>query len=253
MPQAQSGQGQSRAYSQGQQGQGRSQGQQGQQQGQQGRQAQQGQGRGNGYGRAQAATFNVAAIATRGIGQLYDMQIAAARMMLQTQARAATAFGLPDYSDLFRVADDRAKHVFSSSTEHLLNVAQQAREAITEVQHHVGRLVECNTVTVSETWQQELDEFSNQAEQGLTQLKELARQEAEEAVKASEMIAQETRQMIRESGEESRRAMSEGMGQMRQQMGQQGQEAEGEQQGEESQAEEGEEEGTSKSRRGRRG
>ena len=157
-----------------------------------------------------ASTVNFAAIATRGIGQLYDMQIAAARMLLQTQARTAATFGLPDFSDLFRVADDRAKRVFSSSTEHLLNATQQASETIAEVQHHVGRLVECQAVNVSETWQHELDEFSSQAEEGLTQLKEIARQQAEEAVRVAQTLSENAQQSMREGGEEMRESLQQG-------------------------------------------
>jgi hypothetical protein len=63
--------------------------------------------------RPYAPGINIAAFAVRGLSQLADMQLAATRLLLQTQARAATSLGLPDCSDLFRVADDRARQLFT--------------------------------------------------------------------------------------------------------------------------------------------
>lgn len=148
------------------------------------------------------SAINLSAIAMRGFGQLYDMQAAAARMMMQTQARAACAFGLPDYSDLFRFADDRAKHVFSASTEHLIHTAEQATETISEVQRQVGRLVEYQTVTAAENWQHGLQELEAQAEENLSQLKELARQQADQALLAVETLGEAARESLREGREQ---------------------------------------------------
>ena len=50
---------------------------------------------------ARRAPIHVTALALRGIGQLYDMNVAATRVLLQTHARAASAFGFPDWSGLF--------------------------------------------------------------------------------------------------------------------------------------------------------
>ncbi|NTV11576.1 MAG: hypothetical protein HGA47_12520 [Zoogloea sp.] len=172
----------------------------------------------NAQERISASSFNVAAIAVRGMGQLYDMQLAAARMMLQTEARAAVAFGFPDYSDLFKVADDRAKRVFTSGTEHLLSTAQQANETLSDVQRQVGRLLECNAVNLSENWQRSLDEFGEQAEEGLSQLREMARRQVEEAVQATEALSEATRESMREGTDQMRESMREGTEQMRESM-----------------------------------
>jgi len=160
--------------------------------------------------------FNLSAIAMRGFSQLYDMQAAAARLMLQTHARAATAFGLPDYSDLFRIADDRARRVFSSSTEQFLQTAEQANQTLQEVQKEMGRMVEFQTVNAAENFQQGLQELEAQAEENLTQLREFARQQAEQAMLATENLSETARESIREGGEQIRQSMEQGRQELQQ-------------------------------------
>jgi len=143
--------------------------------------------------RPQSHNVTMASIALRGFSQLYDMQLAAARLLLQSQARAATAFGLPDYSSAFRVADDRVKRVFSESADQLLETAEHANQTLTEVQRQVGRLVERQTVDLADNWQRGVEEFSEQAEQGLDQLSETTRRQVDEAEGAAQALSDETR------------------------------------------------------------
>jgi hypothetical protein len=162
------------------------------------------------YGQARGPTINIAAIALRGIGEAYDMQMAAARLAFQTQARAAVAFGWPDFSDLFRMGDAQSKRIFSKSTEQLLASAQQANATLSELQREVGKLIECNAETMAESWQQGLEEISIQAEESLEQMKELTRQQVEEAMRAAESLSEATRQAMRESSEKFRETVRQG-------------------------------------------
>ena len=147
----------------------------------------------------QSPNLNMASIAVRGFSQLYDMQVAAARLLLQSQARAATALGLPDYSGAFRVADDRAKRVFSESADQLLETAEHATQTLSEVQRQVGRLVERQTVSLADNWQRGVEEFSEQAEQGLEQLSETTRRQVEEAERAAQAMADQARRSAEQS------------------------------------------------------
>lgn len=176
-----------------------------------GGQQQKGQGASRSDGqRSQAGAMSVPMIAMRGVGQFYDMQLAATRMLLQTQASAARAFGLPDFSGLFRIDDERAKRVFSSGTEQLLHLARQANETTSEVQRHMGRMMEYHAVNAAENWQRGLEELGAQAEESLEQLKELTRQQAEEAMQVAQDLGKETQRTIREGGEEFRQTMRQG-------------------------------------------
>lgn len=156
------------------------------------------------------AAINIAAVALRGLSEAYDMQVTATRLALQTQARAAVAFGWPDYSELFRIGDGRAKRSFAIGTEQLLHTAQQAGQTFSEVQREVGKLMECNAESLAESWQQGLEEFGIQAEESLEQMRELARQQVEQAMQAAESLGDATRQAVRESGEQFRESVRQG-------------------------------------------
>lgn len=157
---------------------------------------------GNGVGRG---SMSIPGIAFRGIGRLCDMQMAATRLMLQTQASAACALGMPDYSGLFRIADDRAKRVFSSGAEQLLQLAERTNETTSEIQREMGRLLEVQTVNEAENWQRGLEELGAQAEESLEEFKEMARQQAEEALRIAEQFSQESREAMRQGGETAER------------------------------------------------
>lgn len=150
-----------------------------------------------------------AAIALRGVGQVVDMQMTAARVLLQTQARAAAAFGWPDCSELFDSADDRSRHVFATGAEQVLETARRANDAMAELQRQVGRVVETQAATAAEHLQRGIEELGTQTQQGIAQLCETARQTAEEAQQATLALGEATRSSLRESGEQLRSGMHE--------------------------------------------
>lgn len=127
---------------------------------------------------------NMAEIALRGTALLFDIQMEAARNMMQMQARTATALGAPDYSDLFRMADDRAKRLFSTGAEQILNSARQANETVAEMQRQIGRLMEQQTVEITEEMRQGIEELGRHTQEGLQQVRQVIEQEAEEAQRA---------------------------------------------------------------------
>ena len=149
-------------------------------------------------------------VALRGVGQVYDINLAAARVLLQTQARAAAAFGWPDFSELFNTADRRTRGVFSSSAEQILHTARRASEAASELQRQLGRVVETQAVTVAENWQRGLEEIGQQADESLTQLSETVRQQAEEARRATESLGRASRESVRQGSEQWRESTQEG-------------------------------------------
>lgn len=154
----------------------------------------------------QRAPVHLTEIALRGLGQVYDIQLSAARVMLQTQARAASAIGLPDWSGIFSSVDERARSVFASGAEQLVNTARRANDAAVELQRELGRVVETQAATVAETLQQGLEELGNQTEEGLSQLVESTRQQAEEAQRAASAMGEEFRSAAQQASDEARDA-----------------------------------------------
>jgi hypothetical protein len=148
---------------------------------------------------------NLTTLAVRSLGQLYDMNLAAARVLMQTQARAASAMGLPDWSGWFESVDEGARRVFSTGAEQLVSATQRATEAATELQREVGRVVDSQSATVAQTLQHGLQELGSQASEGLTQLVETAREQAEEAQRTAAEMGEQMRQGIEAGGEQIRR------------------------------------------------
>ncbi|HLO61668.1 MAG TPA: hypothetical protein VK165_01750 [Azonexus sp.] len=189
-----------------------------------------GQEGGSGEGRQRRSeSINMATGALRSFGQFCDMQAATARIMWRAQIRAASAFGLPDYSRMLEVQDDRATRLFSAATDNLVQFVDQEGEVLNEVPSQVFRLFEKQAIDVTERWKYGLKEFQQQATQSLEELKELARQQAEEMSRATEMLSEASTASLRESGEDFRNAARQG----REAMSRQGQEMEQEMRGEE--------------------
>jgi len=174
-----------------------------------------------GQGGFQGSSRSLSEIAVRSMGRIYDIQIAATRMMLQTQARAASAFGWPDYSGLFRIADERTRRVVSAGTEQFLSLAEKANRTTGEVNRQVGRILESQVVQEAESWQRGLEEIGQQTVQSLEEFRELARQQAEESVRLAESLGEESREAIRQGAEQFRQSVREGAEQGRQVIAQQ--------------------------------
>jgi hypothetical protein len=154
--------------------------------------------------------INLTATTLRSLGHLYDMQAATARIVMRAQARAFSALGLPDYSHIFQVADDRTKRLFSSTTETLLQSSQHASSTNGEIQQHLGRLWEQQAMDLTETWRQGLEELQNQGTESLNELQELVRQQADEMAAATESLTDVTRETLREGGEQFRATVRQG-------------------------------------------
>lgn len=173
------------------------------------------------------SSAQVTSLALRGIGQIYDMNLAATRVLLQTQARAASAFGWPDWSEVFDHVDDRTRNVFAASTEQLVQTAQRASEVAADLQRQVGRVVETQAVTMAETIQHGLEELGTQTHEGLQQLCDTARQQAEQAEQVAQTLSQEMHETMRQGGEHLRDAMRQGGEQLNETMRQGGQQLSG--------------------------
>lgn len=193
---------------------------------------------GNGH-KHKSPALNMAASTLRGLGQFYDMQAATARLMLRAQVRAASAFGLPDYSRIFDIGDDRARHLFSTATENLVNFVGQEEEILNEVPTQVFRMMEQQAIDATERWKYGLEELEHQATESVEELRELSRRQAEEFAQASESFVEAAHETMRESGEQYRAAMRQSSEAMQGQgESMQGEAAQGDSQGKD-EAEEG--------------
>jgi hypothetical protein len=121
----------------------------------------------------------MAEVALRGTALLWDLQMETARNMWRTQARTAAMLGIPDCSALFQIGDDRARRLFTTSTEQILSSARQARETVVEMQRQMGRLAEQQTIGLTEEVRDQIEQIGRHTEQGLQQIREIAASEAD--------------------------------------------------------------------------
>jgi hypothetical protein len=122
---------------------------------------------------------SMAEVALRGTALLWDLQMETARNLWRTQARTAAMLGIPDCSALFQVGDDRARRLFTTSAEQMLNSARQARETVSEMQRQMGRLAAQQTIGLTEEVRDQIEQIGRHTEEGLQQIKQIAASEAD--------------------------------------------------------------------------
>ena len=138
-------------------------------------------------------------ITLRGTALLFDIQMEAARSIMHMQARSAAVLGAPDCSNLFQVEDDRAKRLFTTTTEQILNSTRQANETVAEMNRQVGRLVERQAAEITEEIQTGIEELGRHTQQGLEQVRQVVQQGASEM----ERQASQPSPIIQPSGAET--------------------------------------------------
>lgn len=158
---------------------------------------------------------NLAATTMRSLSQLLDMHAATSRIFLGAQCRAAAAFGLPDYSRLFQVGDDRVLRRYSAMTDKAMEFARQAGSTFHEIQSQMSRQVEQSSINLTDRWHDGFEELQRQATESLEELKELTHQQAEEMARATESLTEATQATLREGGEQFRATVRKGLEQGR--------------------------------------
>jgi methyl-accepting chemotaxis protein len=142
---------------------------------------------------------NMMEITLRGTALLFDIQMEAARNLMHMQARSAAVFGAPDYSNLFQVGDERARRLFTTTTEQILSSTRQANETVAEVNRQVGQLMERQTAEITEEIEQGIQQLGRHTQEGLEQVRQVVQQGAQEMQRA----ASQSSSLIQPSGEMS--------------------------------------------------
>jgi len=130
-------------------------------------------------GQQAQAPLQLATFALRALGQACELNLSASRALLQTQARAASAVGWPDWSPLFDAVDEPTRRLLSVNTDQWVTTAQRAGEVASQLQREVERLVETQATNVVQAVEQGLQKLGSQAEQTFDQLAETAQQQAQ--------------------------------------------------------------------------
>jgi len=152
---------------------------------------------------------SMAEVALRGTALLWDLQMETARNLWRTQARTAAMLGVPDYSELFRIGDDRARRLFSAGAAQVLNSARQAHETVVEMQRQIGRLAEQQTIGITEEVRENIQQIGRDTEQGLQEIKQMAAAEIDRAEGyARQQMNEEDEDREQQQGERQQREAS---------------------------------------------
>ena len=134
------------------------------------------------------SAVNITDLFVQGAMRIVDMQTAAARVFLQTQGRSARMFGAPDWSYSFNGPSEQFSELVSTGTEQAMNLVRHASDAISEVHHQFGQLVEQQTAQLAEEMRHGMKEVSRRAEDSLEQLRQTTGRATREARRATETV-----------------------------------------------------------------
>jgi hypothetical protein len=137
-------------------------------------------------------------LALRSFGTLFDVQLASVGLIVQSQARVAAFFGLPDVSDIVSSTYEGTQRVVATSTDRFLRTTERTNEALTEGGRVFGHAVESQTTALFDRWADGIDEVSDRTDQKLTQVLHLARNQAAQVDRAAEWQRSEQQRFAEE-------------------------------------------------------
>lgn len=161
-------------------------------------------------GQAGFHPVHLAEAALRSAEQVYDAHVSAARTLWQTQARAAAALGLPDWSSVLECTDERTRQVVSIATEQWLATAQQAHQAWADLSEQLVRTLEHQTAEAAETWQRGLQQWSSTARDGVNQWRDATRQATDAAQRQGDQAAAQWRDANQRAAQEAQERWHQG-------------------------------------------
>ena len=122
----------------------------------------------------------VAEVALRGSALIFDMQMDVLRSLWQAQARSAAMLGAPDFADLFRTDDHRARRMFSSGAEQVAQTLRQTTQAVLAVHREISRAAERQAIGIGEQMRQQFAEFGRETQRSLDELQQSTMRHASE-------------------------------------------------------------------------
>ncbi|WP_298011632.1 hypothetical protein [uncultured Aquabacterium sp.] len=112
---------------------------------------------------ALARPVDLAETVLRTAEQFCQMNVAATSVMLQAQAQAAGAVGLPDWSAMIAVGSEQTRHMLTIGTDQLVQAAQHADAMACEMQRNTSQMLQDQTARATEMVSTSLDQMGQRA------------------------------------------------------------------------------------------
>lgn len=114
-----------------------------------------------------ARPADLAETALRTAQQFCQMNVAATSVMLQAQAQAAGAVGLPDWSALIAIGSEQTRHMLALGTDQLVHAAQHADAMACDLQRNASQLLQDQATRASELVNSSLGQLGEQTREQL--------------------------------------------------------------------------------------
>jgi hypothetical protein len=124
--------------------------------------------------------INLAETAIRGTAAMMEMQIGVARHMIDAQAKSATAFGVPDYSEVLNAAAEGQRRLVNMTTDQMLNTTQRIAQTMIDLHHQFARLMEQQSRTLTDEMCRGINRLGEDTENALRTAEEQVSKGAQE-------------------------------------------------------------------------
>jgi len=141
----------------------------------------------NGATTIRPAPFAFAELAIRGATQMYAWQMSTLRALSETQARAATAWGLPAVGDWFlNGSEEGVGRATLDTAEQVLSNFRRVADSVTELQDHVRELLTAQSGAANQQWQKLIGRSGQQMVQSLESVRALVEEQSRRVVEETE-------------------------------------------------------------------
>ena len=133
------------------------------------------------------APFAFAEMAIRGATQMFALQMSTLRALADTQARAASAWGLPAVAPWFlNGSEEGVGRATLDTAEQVISTFRRTAESVTELQDHVRELLTAQSGAANQQWQKLIERMGVQMAQSLEGVRSLVEEQSKRVVQETE-------------------------------------------------------------------
>ncbi|HUP05833.1 MAG TPA: hypothetical protein VMU47_01700 [Caldimonas sp.] len=133
------------------------------------------------------APFAFAEMAIRGATQMFALQMSTLRALSETQARAASAWGLPAVGAWFlNGSEEGVGRATLDTADQVISTFRRTAESVTELQDHVRELLTAQSGAANQQWQKLIERMGVQMAQSLEGVRALVEEQSKRVVQETE-------------------------------------------------------------------
>ena len=132
-------------------------------------------------------SFSFAEMAIRGANQFYKLQMNTMRALSETNARTASAFGIPNWSEWFQNGSEESlRQAIRDASEQVIATSRRTAEAVSQLQGQMHELMTAQSGAVTQQWQKVIEQVGTQMAQSLEGVRSIAEEQSRRVVEETE-------------------------------------------------------------------